>query len=89
MGVTGAGFINGVLVVSSLFLLVQAWRLRRKRVTPGPAAGALYHEIMNDAQRNAIQIIGEEKAAYHDPEDADGTLPDLAIWQTSGKRRRR
>jgi hypothetical protein len=38
----------------------------------------MYHEIMTDAQRNAVQIIIEEKTAYHDPEDADGNLPDLA-----------
>ena len=84
MNVTVAGFIDAVLLISGLFVLIQAWRLRRKRVTLGPAAGAMYHEIMNDAQRKAVQIIVDEKTAYHDPEDADGNLPDLAKTRKAG-----
>ena len=78
MTITLIGIIDATLVTLALFLLVQAWRLRRRRVTLGPAAGALYYEVMNDAQRKAVQIIVEEKTAYRDPEDADGNLPKLA-----------
>lgn len=74
---TVAGFIDVVLLVSALFLAIQAWRLRRKRVTIGPAASAMYYDILNEDRRKAVEIIVEEKTAYHDPEDADGNLPEL------------
>ena len=33
---------------------------------------------MNEEKRNAVEVIVEERAAYKDPEDKDGNLPDLA-----------
>jgi hypothetical protein len=77
MNVSVDGVIDAILWLAIAFLAVQAWRLRRRRVTPGPAAGATMHEILNDDRRKAIEIVLEERAAYHDPEDADGNLPDL------------
>ena len=37
----------------------------------------MMNEILNDEQRAAIEIIVEEKTGYRDPEDRDGSLPDL------------
>ena len=33
--------------------------------------------MLNEDKRKAIEIIVEEKAAAHDPEDKDGNLPQL------------
>jgi len=59
------------------YLLLSVWRLRRKRSVPGPAAAGMMNEILNDERRAAIEIIVEEKTGYRDPEDRDGSLPDL------------
>jgi hypothetical protein len=37
----------------------------------------MMNEILNDERRAAIEIIVEEKTGYRDPEDRDGSLPDL------------
>lgn len=66
--------ISGLLV----WLAVGAWRLRRKRVTLGPAAAALMDKVMDDQRRAAVEIILEERTGERDPEDRDGNLPDLA-----------
>lgn len=60
-----------------LCFAIGAWRLRKKRVQPGPAAAAMMHEILNDDRRAAIEIILEERTGERDPEDRDGNLPDL------------
>jgi hypothetical protein len=67
------------LAISALLflLVIGAWRLRKRRVTLGPAAAATMHEILNDDRRAAVEIILEERAAERDPEDRDGNLPDL------------
>ena len=70
-------YINGVFALFMVWLLVGAWRLRRRRATPGAAAAALMHALLNQDQRAAVEIIVEERAAAHDPEDRDGNLPDL------------
>jgi hypothetical protein len=69
------GAIVWILVV---WLIVGAWRLRKRRVTLGPAAAATMTELMGDQRRAAIEIILEERAAERDPEDRDGNLPELA-----------
>ena len=69
-----AGVIVWVLIV---WLLIGAWRLRKRRVTPGPAAAGALHELLGSDRRAAVQIIVEERAGEQDPEDADGNLPDL------------
>ena len=70
-------YVSGVILVVMVWLVVGAWRLRRKRVTVGPAAGAMMYQILNDDRRAAIEIILEEKAGERDPEDRDGNLPEL------------
>jgi hypothetical protein len=40
------------------------------------AAGAFY-ELLDADKRAALEIVVEERAAYRDPEDRDGNLPDL------------
>ena len=43
----------------------------------GSAAAGTIYDLLNEEKRNAIEIIVEERAAAHDPEDRDGNLPDL------------
>ena len=70
-------YIAGIIWLAIIGLAVSAWRLRRRRVTPGAAAGAAMHEILYDERRAAIEVIVEERSGYRDPEDRDGNLPDL------------
>jgi hypothetical protein len=70
-------YVSGIIALVMLLLVVGAWRLGRRRVTPGAAAAASMHELLNDDRRAAIEIILEERAAARDPEDLDGNLPDL------------
>ena len=72
----------GVLLIA-VWLMVGAWRLRRKRVTVGPAAGAMMTELLDDQRRAAVEIVLEERAAARDPEDKDGNLPELAGGKAS------
>lgn len=71
-------YINGVVIVLLLWLAIGAWRLRHRRVTPGAAAAGMMEELLNNDRRAAIEIIVDEKAAYQDPEDRDGNLPELS-----------
>jgi hypothetical protein len=71
-------YFSAVIVLLMLWLVIGAWRLRRRRVTIGPAAAAMMHELLNDDRRAAIEIILEERAGERDPEDRDGNLPELA-----------
>jgi hypothetical protein len=71
-------YVPIVLFLAAVWLFVNAWRLRRRRVTLGPAAGPLFEKMMDDQRRAAIEIILEERAAARDPEDRDGDLPQLA-----------
>jgi hypothetical protein len=75
--VTIERYISGAIWFLILWLAVGAWRLRKKRVTPGPAAAAMMNEILNDERRAAVEIILEERTGEHDPEDRDGNLPEL------------
>ena len=70
-------YISFVLLLLAVWLIVGAWRLRRKRVTVGPAAGAMMNKLLDDQRRAAIEIVLEERAAARDPEDREGNLPDL------------
>jgi hypothetical protein len=66
-------------------LLVFAWRRSKTRArrppqrigSIGPGAAGAFYEMLSEDRRKAIEIILEEKTGYHDPEDADGNLPDL------------
>ena len=70
-------YVGTIIGLLMLWLVVGAWRLRKKRVTPGPATAAMMNEILDDNRRAAIEIILEERAAERDPEDRDGNLPNL------------
>ena len=70
-------YVSGILGLLMLWLLVGAWRVRKRRVSVGPAAAGMVHELLNEDRRAAVEIIVEERAAAHDPEDRDGNLPDL------------
>jgi len=70
-------YFSSVIALLMLLLAVGAWRLRRRRVTPGAAAAASMHGLLSVDRRAAIEIILEERAAAQDPEDRDGNLPDL------------
>ena len=67
-----------ILFLAAVWLFVMAWRLRRRRVTVGSAAGAMLNKILDDQRRAAVEVIQEERAAARDPEDRDGDLPQLA-----------
>jgi len=71
-------YVSIVLFLAAIWLFVSAWRLRRRRVTVGPAAGPLFEKMLDDQRRAAIEIILEERAGARDPEDRDGDLPQLA-----------
>lgn len=70
-------YVLGIIWLLVIWLVVGAWRMRRKRVSVGPAAAGAMDELFDDRRRAAIQIIIEERAGERDPEDRDGNLPDL------------
>ena len=70
-------YVSSVVALVMILLLVGAWRLRRRRATPGAAAAASLHGLLSQDRRAAVEIIREGRAAAHDPEDRDGNLPDL------------
>jgi hypothetical protein len=71
-------YLTGMLWLLILWIVTAAWRLVRKRVTVGPAAGAMMNELLNDPRPAAIEIILEERTAERDAEDRDGNLPELS-----------
>lgn len=70
-------YVLGLIWLLLIWLVVGVWRLRRKRVSVGPAAAGSMEELFDDRRRAAIEIIIEERAGERDPEDRDGNLPDL------------
>ena len=70
-------YVGAVIGLLLLWLVVGAWRLRSRRVTPGAAAAGAMHELLNNDRRAAVEIVLEERAGYQDPEDRDGNEPDL------------
>ena len=70
-------YIDVVVALLLMWLVAGAWRLRKRRVTVGPAAGAAMNDLLGDQRRAAIEIILEKRAAARDPEDRDGNLPQL------------
>jgi hypothetical protein len=59
------------------FFSYLAWRLFRRRGTPGPGAiGAVYDLLIQD-RREAVELIVEDQAEATEPETVDGNLPDL------------
>jgi len=85
---------GGVFIWAAMALLVLvAWRRSRTRPrrppqrigSIGPGAAGAFYEMLSEDRRKAIEIILEEKTAYHDPEDADGNLPDLEGRPPAGR----
>jgi len=71
-------YLDVIVTLLLMWLVAGAWRLRKRRVTVGPAAGAAMNGLLDDQRRAAIEIILEKRAAARDPEDRDGNLPQLA-----------
>jgi len=71
-------YVNVIVTLLLVWLMVGAWRLRKRRVSVGPAAAAAMNDLLDDQRRAAIEIILEERAAERDAEDRDGNLPRLA-----------
>lgn len=70
----------GPLVALLLLVLAGAvvlMRRTRRRGLPGPGAAGAVYELLNEERRKALEVIVEERAEARDPEDKDGTLPDL------------
>jgi len=80
-------YVDVIITLLLVWLMVGAWRLRKRRVSLGPAAAAAMNDLLDDQRRAAIEIILEERAAERDPEDRDGNLPRLAGGATPRKSR--
>lgn len=65
-------YLQMLLILVPAWLVVGAWRLRKRRSTPGAAAAAAMYEMLNEDRRAAVEIVLEERAAWRDPEDKDG-----------------
>jgi hypothetical protein len=62
-----------VLLVFVVVLVVSVFSKRRRgRGGPGAGAYGAVYDLLNEDKRNAIEMIVEDKAAYRDPEDAEG-----------------
>jgi len=77
MGWFRAYFIGAIWILI-VWLIVGAWRLRRRSVQPGNAMLDAMDLLHSDRQRAAIELIQEEMTGYKDPEHTDGDLPQLA-----------
>ena len=71
------------IVIFVFIVLLAVKRMRRSRpagrrtLRPGPGTAGTIYDLLNEDRRNAIEVIVEDKAAYTEPEHADGNLPDL------------
>ena len=71
------------IVIFVFIVLLAVKRMRRSRPAgqrtfrPGPGTAGTIYDLLNEDRRNAIEVIVEDKAAYTEPEHADGNLPDL------------
>ena len=70
-------YIGAIVWALIAWLVIGAWRLRKRRVSIGPAAGAAMTALMDDQRRAALEGILEERTGERDPEDRDGNLPGL------------
>ena len=77
----GAVFL-AVIWFLVLFLVISAWRVARRRVTPGTALLSSMDRLFGDDRRAAVELIVEERTGHRDPEDKDGDLPQL---ETAGR----
>ena len=71
------------IVIFVFIVLLAVKRMRRSRPAgqrsfrPGPGTAGTIYDLLNEDRRNAIEVIVADKAAYTEPEHADGNLPDL------------
>jgi len=70
-------YFFGTIWLLILWMMVGAWRLRRRSSQPGNAMLDTMELLHSERQRAAIELIQEETTGYRDPEDKDGDLPDL------------
>jgi len=71
-------YFYGTIWLLIVWLIVGAWRLRRRHSRPGPAMLDTMELLHSDRQREVIELIQEEITGYRDPEDKDGDLPQLS-----------
>jgi len=69
----------GTIFLAVIWLLVAwliagAWRVARRRVTPGTAFLVGMEQVFDDGRRAAVELIVEERTGYRNPEDRDGTI---------------
>ncbi len=74
--------IGAIIWLVSAILVAFVWTRTRRRGSRrmggvGSAGAGMYYDMLTEDQRNAVEIIVEEKAGARDPEDRDGNLPDL------------
>jgi SAM-dependent methyltransferase len=66
--------------IGFVVLMVLVYVARRTRRSGGSmtagVAGAIW-DLQTDQKRQALEVIVNKRAAAHDPEDADGNLPEL------------
>ena len=77
-----SGYFAIVILAFIVLLGVKRMRRRsrpagRRTLRPGPGTAGTIYDLLNEDRRNAIEVIVEDKAAYTEPEHADGNLPDL------------
>jgi hypothetical protein len=65
-----------VIVGGVVLLFVKGGRPGRRSGIGTAAAGSVYG-MLNEDQRNAIEIVVEGRAEARNPETKDGNLPDL------------
>jgi hypothetical protein len=72
-------YVAGVILVLLVAVAIRRPRrpAARRGASIGPAAVGTVYELLNEDRRHAIEIIVEDRAAYRDPEDAEGDLPKL------------
>src|SRR5262245_11783747 len=67
-----------------LWLVIGAWRLRKKRSRPGPAAAAMMREILDDERRAAVEIILENERVSVIPRIAMAMVINLFTNPSAG-----
>lgn len=70
-------YFYGAIWILIVWMVVGAWRLRRRSCRPGNAMLDTMELLHTERQRAAIELIQEEITGYKEPEDKDGDLPQL------------
>jgi hypothetical protein len=80
----GAIFLAAIWV-AIVWLIVGAWRVARRRVTPGTAFLVGMERLFDDRRRAAIEVIVDERTGYRDPENKEGTTPRRSRIRARGE----